>query len=304
MGMPTLLDIAIQNGSDAVAGLIDESTKAHPEIKIGFARTIKGLFYKTLVRRANPTVGFRSANNGTVVSKGVYENRRYECFIMNPRWECDKVVADSDEDGAPVYIANEASGMMEGAMQTLASQFYYGTGNDVLGFAGLLAAYDSTNMVIDAAGTTDATASSVWAVKFGPKDVAWLYGNNGSLNMSEVTEQRILGVDGNPLTAYVQEMVARPGLQVANIRNLGRIKKLTNDSGKGLTDTLLSELLALFQVGAIPDCFLMTRRSLDQLRRSRTATNPTGSPAPIPTEAFGIPIWPTDAITNTETLAS
>jgi hypothetical protein len=306
MGMPTLLDIAIQNGSDGVAGLIDESTKAHPEIKIGFARTIKGIYYKTLVRKTLPSVAFREANAGTAVTKSVYENRRYECYIMNPQWECDKAVADADEDGAQVYIANEASGIMEAAMQTLASQFYYGTGTggDTLGFPGLLAAYDATNMVVDAGGTTDSVASSVWAVKFGPKDVAWLYGNNGALVMSEVIEQRIVDANSNPLTAYRQEMLCRPGLQVGNIRNVGRIKKLTTDSGKGLTDALLSQLLSLFQVGVEPDCFFMTRRSLDQLRKSRTATNPTGAPAPIPTEAYGIPIYKTDGILNTELLAS
>jgi hypothetical protein len=122
--------------------------------------------------------------------------------------------------------------------------------------------------------------------------------------MSEVSEQRILDANNNPLTAYVQELLARPGLQVGNVRNVARIKKLTTDSGKGLTDALLSQLLSLFQVGIEPDCFFMTRRSLDQLRKSRTATNPTGAPAPIPTEAFGIPIYKTDGLLNTELLAS
>jgi len=302
MTMPTLLDIAKANGSDGVVGLIDEATKAHPELVLAPARTIKGLNYKTLVRTANPTVGFRNANEGTAATKGTYENRLVETYILNPRWECDKAVADRYEDGPEAYIALEASAILEAAMQTLATQFYYGTGADAKGFPGLLAAYDATNMVVDAGGTTATTGSSVWALRFGPKNVTWVYGNGGSLELSDVAEQRILDADDNPFTAYVQELLAYPGLQVASLYSIGRIKKLTADSGKGLTDDLIAELLSKFPVGVRPVVMLMTRRSLRQLQDSRTATNATGAPAPFPTEAFGVPIAPTDAITDTEAL--
>ena len=302
MTMPTLLDIAKANGSDGVVGLIDEATKAHPELVLAPARTIRGLNYKTLVRTANPTVGFRNANEGTAATKGTYENRLVETYILNPRWECDKAVADRYEDGPEAYIALEASAILEAAMQTLATQFYYGTGADAKGFPGLLAAYDATNMVVDAGGTTATTGSSVWALRFGPKNVTWVYGNGGSLELSDVAEQRILDADDNPFTAYVQELLAYPGLQVASLYSIGRIKKLTADSGKGLTDDLIAELLSKFPVGVRPDVMLMTRRSLRQLQDSRTATNATGAPAPFPTEAFGVPIAPTDAITDTEAL--
>jgi hypothetical protein len=302
MAMPTLLDIAKANGSDGVVGLIDEATKAHPELTLVAARTIKGLNYKTLVRTANPTVGFRNANEGTAATKGTYENRLVETYILNPRWECDKAVADRYEDGPEAYIALEASAILEAAMQTLASQFYYGTGADAKGFPGLLAAYDATNMVVDAAGTTDSTCSSVWALRFGPINVIWVYGNGGSMELSDVAEQRILDGSQNPFTAYVQELLAYPGLQVASLWSIGRIKKLTADVGKGLTDDLIADLLSKFPVGVRPDVLLMSRRSLRQLQDSRTATNATGAPAPFPTESFGVPVAPTDAITNTETL--
>jgi hypothetical protein len=53
MSMPTLLDIAIQNGSDTVAGFIDEATKWRHEVVPGYARTIKSVMHKTLVRSAS-----------------------------------------------------------------------------------------------------------------------------------------------------------------------------------------------------------------------------------------------------------
>jgi len=157
-------------------------------------------------------------------------------------------------------------------------------------------------MVVDAGGTTANTGSSVWAVRFGPREVTWVYGNDGDLALSDVTEERVTDGSGNPFTAYCQEILARPGLQVASVYSIGRIKKLTEDSGKGLTDDLISTLLSKFPVGKRPDVLFMTRRSLRQLQQSRTATNATGAPAPIPAESFGVPIQVTDAVVDTEAL--
>lgn len=310
---PTLLDIAKANGSDATTGLIDETTSAHPEITVGAARTIKGQNYKTLVRTALPTVSFRPANQGAAVSKSKYENRMVETYNLDLPWIVDKAVADRYEDGAEAFIALEASAIVEAGMVRMASQFYYGglpesngcySFGDPNGFPGLLASYDDDNMIVDAGGTTDDIASSVWAVKFGPDRVQWVYGEDGSLDISPLLIFPMFDGNGNPYTAYHQQLLCYPGVQIGNLRTVGRIKKITTDIGATLTDDMLYSLLALFPVGYQPDAIFMSRRSLKQLRQSRTAVNVTGSPAPVPTEIEQIPIYPTDAISNEETLAS
>ncbi len=304
MSMPTLMDIAIANGSDMAVGLIEEVLTAAPEVQYGAARTIKGLNFKTLVRTALPTANFRNANEGAAPTKSGWENRLVECFILNPNWECDKAVADSYEDGREAYIALEADGQMRASMITLGKQFYYGalSGGDAKGHPGLLDAYDATNMVVDATGTTASTGSSVWAIKFGPQAVQWVYGNGGELMIEDAQTVRLTDADGNPYTGYRQELLARPGLQVASKYACARIKKLTEDSGKGLTDALLADLISKFPVGFRPDYLFMSRRSLKQLKKSRTATNETGKPAPTPVDYEGIPIVPTDSILDTESL--
>ncbi len=302
MTRPTLLDIAKKNSSDAVVGLIDETSKAHPEITMGHARTIKGQMYKTLVRTGLPTVSFRNANDGVDASKGTYENRLVETFIFNPRWECDKAVADQSEDGPEAFISMEAGGIMEASFQLLSKQFYYGRTVDGKGHPGLIDAYDATNMVVDATGTTASTGSSVWAVKWGMKDVTWVWGENGKLDLSALRIGDIVGQNSKVLTGYIQEILAYAGVQVGSINSVARIKKLTADSGKGLTDILLADLLSKFPVGTVPDAFFMSRRSRKQLQASRTATNATGAPAPFPTESHGIPIVVTDSILDTEAL--
>lgn len=318
MPMPTLLDVAKRNASDSVVGLIDEAARQVPEISgqvqsrgqtisvpnVGAARTISGMQYKTRVRTGLPTAGFRHANEGVAASKSTTELRLVECFNLNPRWECDKVIADSNEDGPEAFIAEEAAAIVTAAFMTLGRQFYYGAGSggDAKGHPGLIQAIDSS-MVVDAGGTTADTGSSVWAVSFGPRKVQWVLGQNGSLTVDDPRIESITDSGGNRFTAYVQEMLAYPGVQVGNRYSIGRIKKLTADSGKTLTDARIGALVALFPVGYMPDVLFMSRRSLEQLRASRTATNATGQEAPTPTMWENIPIMPTDSILDTESLS-
>lgn len=322
MASPNLLDIAKANNSDGQVGLIEQSIQAHPEITLGAARTIPGTMYKTLVRTAmgRTTGSFRSANAGSTAIKNVYENRIVETYILEARFEADKAVADAYIDGAQSYIALEAGGILEGEMRGICSQFYYGNGlasaapNNASGFPGLLDSYDATNMVIDAGGTTASTGSSVWLVKFGPKWVQWVWGGGGSaLQFSPVRIESLIDPNdtGTPptkkLDGYVHTLLAYPGLQIGSPNAAVRIKKLTADSGKGLTDALITQALAKFPTGIQPDVCLMTRRSLQQLQASRTTYSPTGQPAPFPTGIVGIsgaeiPIAVTDAILNTESL--
>lgn len=314
----TLLDIAKKNGNDAAVGLIDETVKSTPEIAMLPARTIVGINYKTLVRTNLPSGStFRNANQGTTVSKAEYVNRVVETFTFNPRWEMDKAVADRHEDGKEAVIALEADAQMKYGFQDLARQMYYGnTANgfqtNAKGFPGLIQSYDTANMTVDAGGTTDNTCSSVWFIKFGPQAVQWVYGKDGALDLSDVRTETLRDNNNDPFTGYVQEILAYPGLQVGSVQSVVRIKKLTADNGKGLTDSLIIDALAKFPVGTVPDVILMSRRSRSQLQKSRSVTifsgsggKPTGGTenvAPLPTESQGIRIEVTDAIRDTEPL--
>lgn len=100
-----------------------------------------------------------------------------------------------------------------------------------------------------------------------------------------------------------QEILARVGLQLGSRHSVARIKNIQNADGKRLNDDMMFELLTKFPAGVQPDMFLMNKHALEQLRKSRTATNATGTPAPTPTEVGGVPIKVTDSITMTETAA-
>jgi len=303
MAQNTLLDIVTMNGADGVVGLIEEAHRYHPELEFGAARTIKGTSYKTLVRTAVPVGAFRDANEGAAYVKSTYVNRRFETYIFNPRWKVDKAVADRHEDGALALIGQEAEGIVEGALQGLSKQFYYGTetayGGQAKGFPGLIDAVDSSK-VLDATGSTAVSTSSCWAVKFGAQNVQWLYGAGGDFGMDVPKIETVQDSNSLDYTAYTQEMLAYPGLQVASNLSLGRIHNLTTQAGKMLTDDLLAEFLTLFLTGRQPDMLLCTRIQLEELRKSRTATNATGEPAPRPDSFMGIPIRTTESLSDIE----
>jgi hypothetical protein len=299
--LPTLLDIAKSRGSDGLVGLVEEVLPALTELRLAPARGIRGINYKQNVRTGLPAGSFRNANEGVTATKSTFEERLFQCFIANALWQCDKAVADAHEDGAPAYIAAEGVGLTAGQLAHVCKQFYYGTSNDAKGFPGLLAMYN-TAMSVDAGGTTADTASSVWAVKWGPMGVQLLLGNDAQLTLSDVKEIVANDANSKPFTAYHQEFLAWMGLKLSSLNAVARIKKLTADNGKGLTDALLGKCLALFPVGYKPDVFLASRRSIEQLRASRTATNATGAEAPTPTMFEGIPIEATDSLVNTEAL--
>lgn len=322
--MPTtLLDIAKHNLGDAAVGIIEEAAAMHPEITgmhpfsgqtiegVAQARTIPGLDYSTLVRTSVPTGGsFRSVNAGVTPGKSGWENRLVQTFTFDKRFQCDKAAADRHVDGWQAYLAAEGLGIMEGGMQDLGRQFFYGrnaTHADAGGFPGLLDSLDVTDMVVDGGGTTDSVASSVWFVRFGPQDVRHVVGIEGKFDLSDVRVETL--VDAADPTkfydGYVQTLLFYPGLQVGHKYCIGRIKKLTTDSGKGLTDALLGDMLQKFlqKRKQRPTAIFATTRSIEQLRKSRTATTPTGAEAPTPTNFEGIPLVPTDGIKDTETLA-
>lgn len=316
-----MLDVAKANNNDKVVGLIEENLSAAPEISLFPARPVPGVSFTTLKRTAFPTTGFRAANAGIATGRSSYTKQLSELFILGGAVNLDLAVAKAHEDGMAAFEMMESSGVMRSALITLGKQIWYGTVNDALGFPGIktllphAGVADGTSIVVDAVGTTASTASSLYAVKFGNQDAHIVIGNNGSFELPPFEDQQLFDASSNAYAGRVSNLTAWTGLHVGNVNCVGRIENLTADAGKGLTDSLLSQLLEKFAVGFTPDAFFCSRRSRGQLQRSRTVTifsqagnAPRGGGnalvAPMPTEYEGIPIYTTDSILNTDGINS
>jgi hypothetical protein len=304
----TMLDLAKMRGTDQAVGLIEEVVNATPEVRVLPVRPMPGLTYEVLRRVSYPTVGFRQANKAPTTSRSEYVRDVVQCFFLNPRWEADKMVADSDPMGAAHVMNMEGLGQVEAALLSFSRQFYYGGDVDANGFAGLAQLHD-TNLVVDATGTTASTGSSVWMVYAGLRGLHIPMGNNGSWGMPEMRIGDIKDADGNLLTGYIQEMMAYPGLQLGPKWAAVRIKNLTEDSGKGLTVNLMRKAFAKFPSGVNPTHIFMTKRSRRQLAESTTPSSTPTQPYPLsmapsmPTFFESVPIYETNGITDTEAIA-
>jgi hypothetical protein len=262
---------------------------------------------------SNTTGSFRTAGAGTADISETSEERDFRCFVAEPRIEDDRAVADRYEQGPQAWLQAKSGRILDLEMLAWCKQMYYGTGNNSLGFPGLIQTHDATNRVVDAGGTTPTTGSSVWLVRsagsLADTGVRWRFGQNGKMSFDPV--QLLPFVDPNDATKklmkYHTSFTAYPAFQVPSLLTVVRIKKLTADSGKGLTDVLINQALAKFPVGRGPNHIFMSLRSNQQLQTSRTATSPTGASAPWPNSVLGvdgstIPIHVTEAISNIEAL--
>lgn len=317
MAKLNLLDVAKMNGSDAIVGLVEESISATPEIASFPVRAVDGTGFKTLVRTGLPAVDFIAASQGIEAGKSTFENKHFDCGLLGGRIEVWKSVLDAPENGPASDIkAAESVGVMESALRKVGRQIFYGKTalGSAKGFVGLVSMVDGA-MIADATGTTADGASSVYFVKFGDRDVSLVMGRNATMELSEFRVESLEDSDGNKGPGEVADLASWIGLQQASKNSVVRIKNLTTQAGKGLTDALLSSAKELFPAGYEPDAIFMSRRSREQLKVSRSALvslqgngkNGTlgggSSYVPTPTDFEGIPIIATDSILNTEPIA-
>lgn len=252
-----------------------------------------------------PVVGFRSPNAGRENSASSDTLVSIDLKIIDASFAIDKAIADAYKDGPEAKIAREGKRHLKAAFFTAEQQFINGTVGEATGFTGLADSLVLANaMVVNAGGTTAATGSSVYLVRTNDDgvDCTAITGQDGEIMMGESVVQRITDATGKHLPGYFTPIQGWLGLQIGSAYSVGRIANITADSGKTLTDDLIYQALALFPASRQPNLIVMNRRSLRQLRESRTATNATGAPAPRPTDVEGIPIVVTDAITSTEAL--
>lgn len=259
-----------------------------------------------------PVVGFRSVNDGRENSDSEDTEVSATLKILDASFDVDQALARAYRKGEAAFVAREAARHLKAAMFAFEKQVIngvLGVGSSS-GFVGLRDTLVLANaMTYNAAGSTANTGSSLYAVRTGSdmRDLALVAGGPGETPTIEIGETVTIQKEGSSTgfyPAWYTPIFAWLGLQLGSAYSIGRICNLTADSGKGLTDDKIAELLALFPASRQPNYLVCNRRSLKQLQQSRTATNATGAPAPFPTDAFGIPLIVTDAIASTEAILS
>jgi len=251
----------------------------------------------------SPVVGFRAANAGRDYDHSIDTVVSAACTILDFSWRVDFAVANAWRRGPEDLIAREGVRHLNAALFALEQQVIYGVTSpgDSAGFVGLLGSSSldalADDMVIGAGGTTASEQSSLYAIKTGDNDVKLVTPMAQGVTLGDAIVQE--SSDSYPVYYIPASMYI--GLQLGGKYSAGRIANLsvTTDT-KPLTDDLISDVLAAFPSGGGPDFMVTNRTMLKELQQGRTATNPTGAPAPFPQSAFNVPLFTSDAITITE----
>lgn len=314
MAVMTSADVLKANNSEELVGLIEDVVQEIPEIKFFAASPVQKNTYKTLSLTGLPKTGFRETGTLREFQAATLATRTIECKYLDASWILEKAVAQQADWGEDFAKALTQRAHLKSEFFTLARQIWKGVDADSNGFVGLDAIIDAVvdggkkEMVVSANTGAIDDASTVYAVRTGIDSCQLAWGSMGAFNESEVREQLLTSGEGAGTSGawfYTQDLGGWVGLQVTSKYAAGKITGLSATNTKqGLNDDLLYELIEKFPVGMKPDGLFMSRRSFAQLRQSRTAYNPIGAPAPYVQEFEGIPIYVTDAISNTETISA
>jgi hypothetical protein len=285
-----------------VTDLLDEA----PLLKVLHSQVASnGTEHKYLKQTTASSAGFRAALDAVAKTASASTLVTDTLAILDASFDTDVALADAYKGGRDAWLQLELMRALKQAFFAAEKQVIYGVGNDAVGFAGLHdnAQLDAIadDMVIECAtpGAGVTLQTSVYILRSGKDDCSFILGNDGRIVVEE--QPTIIAKAGAVLTTSTYPALYVPvtgycGFQIGGAYSAARICNIQT----ALTDDDIYNGLSLFPSGRQPNLIVMNRNALKLLRQSRTATNPTGDPAPRPTSVDGIPIVCTDAVISTE----
>ncbi|MGC3968941.1 MAG: hypothetical protein QM775_16690 [Pirellulales bacterium] len=301
LSLADLLIINDKNLADLeISDVLDES----PVLKALTADVASnGTQHKYTKQTGAPVVGFRAVNVGRELDSSVDTAVTLNLQILDASFQVDLALANGYGKGPAALVAKEGKRHLAAAMFGAERQIFYGVGADAGGFVGLADATHlnglADEMVVSATGATALTSVYLLRSPTTKDGVCIIGGNDGKIDIDETVVIQARDGDGKVYPALWTPVTAWLALQIAGARDVARIANIGTAAGKTLTDALIYE--AMSRMPKKPTHIAMNRRSREQLRKSRTATNATGQPAPTPEDVEGVPILCTDAIINDET---
>lgn len=301
LGLSDLVKVNDMNLADMnVTDLLDDAPLMRA---LAAVESSNGTSHKYLKETGAPTVGFRAINDGRENSNSADTLVTIDLKVMDATFEVDIALADEYKDGPEAYIAREARRHLKSAFFGCEQQFINGTGADSDGFNGMVdaatLAYKDSAMVVDATGSTANGVTSCYLIRTNDTgDAAAVMGQSGNISIGETTVIKAAGSSTGTLPKYYTPVTGWIGMQVGSIYSIARIVNI--DASKPLTDDLIYEAMAMFPASRKPNLIVMNQTGRELLRKSRTATNATGAPAPLPEFVDTARIITTDAITSTE----
>lgn len=316
MANTTLYDLAVLNRADQYTGLIEDVTTLAPEFSTFAAIKRPGTWYEIASRTTLPSVGFRNPNSGIATSKSTYKKTLKQMFAVESIINMDEAVMKADPGSVGSLWQNEAAGVIRASSILLGQQTWYGTSADSKGFSGVR---NQLAYSVAAGGTTNSTSAYLcWMDD--AQGCRYDVGMDGQFAINGPRLQQVTDASSNPYMAYVGNLNAWVGFNIGSQYSAWSISGITATAGQGLTDKLVSQLVAKIPVARRSNLRLFINRTAEAtLQQSRSTINPgittyqaafamqpsnaAGTPAfaPLPNSTNGIPVTLTDSILDTET---
>ena len=266
-----------------------------------------GTQHKYVKQAVAAGAGFRKINTGVTNAASQFTDVTNNLEFLDASFTRDVALASGyvSKLGIGPYVEHETGKAIRAAMYDIEDAIFNFTQDTQ--FIGLpyMNDYADTDVgqIVDAGG---AGGKSVWILRWAEDGVAIVAGNDGRVDMvwddNNPTIVQVTDAGAtNVYSAYRVTLGMWAGLQVGSLYDVVRIANLDGTSDDLLTDDVLSDALSKFPAGHNPNMIVMNRTARKELQQSRTATNPTGAPAPFPMEAFGVPIVTTEALPTDET---
>jgi hypothetical protein len=292
---------------DPAIGIVEEAIKDLPEFNTLQFRVIAGTSFKAYRRDTLPKGAFREIGQGVSASSSTGKQISVECKFFDSLISVDEAQIMGDMGILGSEMVNEGTALMQGNMQTLADQIYYGT--DSNGFSGYNSMITS-EMTVNAVTDAPASYSSVYFVNSGLQGIQFIGGNSVALALGDIYQEDVTDADGKSYRAYKQRMRGWYGLQNASTKCVGKISYL--NASNPLTQDLMAGLLSKFSSRAMPTAIYMNRdvyfnqwlpekAKVGILKTGSTKLDIKSDYDNINLDSFmGVPIYVTDAIKNNE----
>lgn len=311
--MPTALEIAQGRNVPLSSALFMAVQTRTPLLSRFDARTTAGYNFLSLALISLPSSAFARYGEGFSASNARFALREFSPSLIGGIIMAEKITMErwdrehpTLEGGGWFGIQTEAKFIAD--MQNLERQLIKGLSNDANGFPGAkeMTPYSTSNAflmtasasdynyqrtVLNVAGSTAGTASSIYSFIFGETEaqlvICGVDGDSGELiRMGERTLQKIapdpVNYPAKISEHWLAQMDGHMGLSVSGHNNqvagqtvptqysVRRACNVTAQTGYTCTDKVLDKLTRSHGVGKRPNLIAMSERSGEQLAASRT----------------------------------
>lgn len=279
----------IKNGRDVdIFGLVKDYAQEAPLLSHIEIMRVPGVEFKPPYVNTSLAPTYRAAYSGKDYADSGLAADTVELKYVDFSVYADAQLAESYVGGPEAYMAIQQDRALAGAMREIQAQFLMGVANNntsgSYGFDDYFPCSSGTYS-IDGGVTTGSACTNVYAL-YAP-ECKLLIGRDGELGMDEMRRTTVNDASGKPFEAYVVAGGVWAGAAFIG-KHAGR--RLVNIAASSVRDSHLADLIDKFGDGFKPTVFAMNHHAVSGVRLGRTATNPTGAPAPFPDECFGIPI--------------